>query len=322
MMDHDLSHQLHSLAASVDGSIDLTVLHRRITVQNRRRVAARAGFAGVGVAAVVGGLFVVTNERSGPSQGGFASAPAAPSQPAPTMEDPPALPDCASVLAALPSTPPAGSEVSKDVPSDPSPGTDELSGPDGEHGFKGIVTITAIDGPQVSFTADEPEVAPFSPGVGTVDDATEWFDGTTRLTTPPALAVGDQLGLATRPDGEGVDHVILADVGPVSYESKPDVAEKPKGEDVGSLPGSSVPVEANEKSRATITSADATTIVATIEDRAGEPATITIDIATATFYAGNTVCAPGVLNVGDELGVAYHIDDAGTLVADAVLLIE
>ena len=34
MIDQDLSHQLHSLAATVDEPFDLVALHRRITVQS------------------------------------------------------------------------------------------------------------------------------------------------------------------------------------------------------------------------------------------------------------------------------------------------
>ena len=348
MIDHDLSHQLHSLAATLDEPLDLAALRRRISVQNRRRAAAKAGFAGVGVAAVVGGLFVVRDGRSSPAQSGFASSPAgssnASSESTPTMEEPPALPDCATVLAGLPTTGSTDdSGVPKDVPGDPSASADEL----GEHGFKGIVTITAIDGPQLSFTVEEPDIAPPSSGLGTLDETTEWVDGSTPLTTPPALTVGEQLGLATKPDGEGVDRVIFVDVSPVSYDAKPDQADKPttdgaplsadeldKMADVGTadsggdeapdtgtvLPGVSLPADSIEKSRATITAADATTLTATLDDRSGQTPTITIDIATTPFYAGDTVCVPGALAVGEEIGVAYHIGDADTFVADVVML--
>ena len=342
MIDHDISHQLHSLAATVDERLDLTALHRRITLHNRRRASVRVGFAGAGVAAVVGGLFVVTNERSAPSQGGFASAPveptAVPSESAPAIEDPSTLPGCATVLADVAAQPTSGSEVPK-IPDNPA-SAEELS----VRGYKGIVTITAVEGPQLSFDVIEPTV---STGAGVVDDATEWVDGETPLATPPTLEVGQQLGLATEPDADGVDHVIFADVSAVpdgepngddkplvagatmsAAESEkaaavdaagPDADKTPAGATEG--PNVSVPGEPTEKTSATITAADATTLTASLEDRLGQPVTVTIDIATTPFYADGTVCTPGVLAVGDEIGVAYHLGDGGIIVADAVMLL-
>lgn len=337
MIDHDLSQQLHSLAATIDEPLDLAALHRRISVQNRRRVAARAGVAGVGVAAVVGGLFVVTNERSAPAQSGVASAPVAPSAApggsSPAIDEPAALPDCATVLAGLP---PTGPTVETGVPAGvtaaKAASADEL----GERGFKGIVTITAVDGPQLSFTVDEPDIALPSSGLGTLDDATEWVDGGTPLTAAPTLSVGQQLGLATRHDSDGVDRVIIVDVSAVDEAAKPEPKTEPTDEgaplsdeqrakiaDVGSansLPGDSLPSDAIEKSLATIDAADATTLTVTLVDRPGPATTMTIDVAATQFYAGNTVCMPGILAAGDEVGVAYHLDEAGNLVADSVLL--
>ena len=75
MIDHDISHELHSLAATVEQPIDLVALHRRMAVHNRRRAAAKVGCAGLGVAAIVGGLIVLGEDRPAP-------APAA-SQPSP-----------------------------------------------------------------------------------------------------------------------------------------------------------------------------------------------------------------------------------------------
>lgn len=346
MIDHDISHQLHSLAATVDERLDLAALHRRITLHNRRRAAAKVGFAGAGVAAVVGGLFVVTSERSAPSQSGFASAPveptAFPSESSPTIEDPAALPDCATVLAEIAARPTSDSEAPK-LPDNPA-SADEL----GERGFKGIVTITAIAGPQVSFDVDEPALTAISSGVGVVDDATEWVDGATPLTSPPALAVGQQLGLATRQDDAGVEHVIYADVSAIPSEaqkddSKPVIdptnlsddelkkaveAAKAASAEEDKAPAAateganiSVPGEPTEKANATITAADATTVTASFEDPVGQPATVTIDIATTTFYADQTVCAPGVLTVGDQIGIAYHLGDGDIILANAVMLI-
>ena len=62
-------------------------------------------------------------------------------------------------------------------------------------------------------------------------------------------------------------------------------------------------------------------MTASLEDALGQPATATIDIATTTFYADQTVCAPGVLTVGDQIGIAYHLGEDDTIVVDAVMLV-
>jgi hypothetical protein len=344
MIDHDLSHRLHSLAATLDEPLDLVALHRRISIQSRRRAAAKVGVAGVGVAAVVGGLFVVRDQRSGPAQSGFASTPAesseassASSPSSSSMEQPSALPECATVLAALQT---AETGVPKDVPTDPSSSADEL----GERGFKGIVTITAVDGQQLSFDVEEPEIALPSSGLGTLDEATEWFDGATMLTTPPVLAVGEQLGLATKPNEEGVDHVLFVDLGAVDYEGKPDKVDKPTtdgapltSDQLDKLADATTPssekvlppgVDATEpataepgqaqKAQATITAADAATLTATLDDREEQTAPFTIDLATTPFSVDDRLCAPGALAVGTEINLAYHLDETGNVVADAV----
>jgi len=33
------------------------------------------------------------------------------------------------------------------------------------------------------------------------------------------------------------------------------------------------------------------------------------------------VCSPGVLTVGDEIGIAYHLDEGDTIVVNAVMLV-
>src|SRR4051812_43895221 len=99
MIDTDLSQKLHSLAATVNEPIDLVALHRRISMQSRRRAAVKVGFAGAGVAAVVGGLIVVRDEGSVPAGEGLAAASSVAST---TMRaTATSLPNCAVVLAEL-----------------------------------------------------------------------------------------------------------------------------------------------------------------------------------------------------------------------------
>ena len=87
------------------------------------------------------------------------------------------------------------------------------------------------------------------------------------------------------------------------------------------LPGPSLPAGPTEKSRGTVVGVDATSISVTVVDAAGQERTIAIDLASTLFYAGDTQCMPGALAVGSEVGVAYHFDDAGAVVSDAVMLI-
>ena len=181
MPDDELSRQLHSLAETADEPIDPPALRDRMSARGRRRAAARIGFAGASVVALAGGLFVASEQRHGAAETGvrtvgpvvFRAAPAAPTT----------APACDTVLAdlrAAASTPDAG--AAKDPPRDASDSVDELGG----HGFKGIVTILAIDGPRVTFRNDEPEATRPTSGVGTLDAATIWVDGR----TAPRLAAG------------------------------------------------------------------------------------------------------------------------------------
>ena len=151
MIDNGLSQQLHSLAATVNEPVDLFALHRRISVQSRRRAAVKVGFAGAGVAAVVGGLFVVRDERSGPAGGGLAAASSVAST-ATQATTTTASPDCAVVLAGLEAAnSTAAAVVPKAITTDPSPASDLP-----EAGFKGIVTILTTAGSQITFSNDDP----------------------------------------------------------------------------------------------------------------------------------------------------------------------
>ena len=306
MIDHDLSHQLHSLAATVDEPVDLAALRRRISIHGRRRAVAKAGFAGAGVAAVVGGLLVV-RERPTPAESMLpAASPVASS--AAQVEPTAALPDCAVVLAGL-----RAAQTTPDTAPPKEVRTDTSAAAD--FGFKGIVTIVAIDGPQLTFRNDDPNIAPPT-GVATLDAATVWMDGPTQLDSPPTLQVGQQLGLATAVAADGVNHVLFIDVSASAGVGENSAPDKKIVE-----PGITLPPGPTAKSRGTITAVDAASITATLDDVSGQARTVAIDLATTTFYAGNTLCTPGSPTVGEQIGVAYHFDDAGNVVSDAVLLL-
>jgi hypothetical protein len=329
MIDNQISHELHSLAANVDEPFDLAALHRRISMQSRRRAVARVGVAGAGVAAVVGGLVMVRQDRSGPADTGLAAASSSASS-APQAAA--TLPDCSAVLAAMPSKTPTSDTIGpNDVPKDASASAGDVP----NLGFKGIVTILAVDGAQLTFRSDEPKAARETSAVATVDSATDWAAGTTHLDPPPTLQVGQQLGLATTRGSDGLDHVIFVDVS----ASLPSANDKPAR---GSQPGDSTSPDTNPsaapatkivvpgatlqpgptgKGVATITSVDATSINVTLDDRWGQARTFAIDTAAVPFYAGDTHCAPGALAVGAQVGVAYHLDDSGNVVADSALLL-
>lgn len=330
MIDTDLSQQLHSLAATVNEPIDLVALHRRISVQSRRRAAVKVGFAGAGVAAVVGGLFVVREDRSGPARGGLAASSSVASTA--TQETTTASPDCAVVLAGLQAAnSTAAALVPKGVTTDPSANSD-LPGAN----FKGVVTILTIDGSQITFSSDDPEATLSTSGVAIVAATTVWMDGATQLDTAPTIQVGQQLGLATTAGSDGVDRVLFIDISSVSVEAK--VADT-KPDDNKVEPANSTTVDASgapvqivllgaslspgstEKSRGTVVGSDATSISVTVVDATGQERTFAIDLAGTPFYAGDTQCVPGALAVGAEVGVAYHFDDAGAVVGDAVMLI-
>ena len=330
MIDIDLSQELHSLAATVNDRIDLVALHRRISLQSRRRAAVKVGFAGAGVAAVVGGMFVVREDRSGPAGGGLVASSSVASTA--TQATTTASPDCAVVLAGLQAANSAATAiVPKGVTTDPSANSDLP-----EANFKGVVTILTIDGSQITFSSDDPEATLSTSGVAIVAATTVWMDGATQLDTAPTIQVGQQLGLATTAGSDGVDRVLFIDISSVSVEAK--VADtKPddnkvepansttvdaSGEPVQIvLPGASLSPGSTEKSRGTVVGSDATSISVTVVDATGQERTFAIDLAGTPFYAGDAQCVPGALAVGAEVGVAYHFDDAGAVVGDAVMLI-
>jgi hypothetical protein len=245
-----------------------------------------------------------------------------------------ALPDCDAVLAALrpaKSTPDTG--VPKVATTDPSASASASAGDVEARGFKGIVTILTVDGPRLTFHVDQPNDASPTEREGTIDADTEWVDGQTNLDSPPTVQVGEQLGLATKPLSDGVDHVLLVDVSArVSVDEQPATesdkklaaAEKADPAEVDAtieLPGPSLPAGPTEKSLGTIAGVDASSITVTLTDQSGQTRTFAVDTATTPFYAGDSVCVPGSLTVGREIGVAFHFDDAGNVVGDAAMLI-
>ncbi len=311
MIDHDVSDQLHSLAATIDEPFDIPALRRRISVLNRRRSAVRVGVAGVGAAAVVGGLIMV---RDRPAPAASEAAAAAPVHTAAVA----AAPDCAVVIAELDAAKSAPApDVRKQDPANVGafPELPEAAG------FKGIVTIQTVDGPRITFSSVEPKIAPPTDGVATLDASTEWVDGETALDAPPVLQVGEEVGLATTPVPDDVDRVIFVDISAIaSPEDKVVAADDKPGaaaDETVALPSGVAPEGPTDKSPGTIAAVGATSIDVTLETGA----TAVIDVTGTTFYAGDTPCAPGVLTVGTSVGVAYHLADDGSIAADAVLLI-
>ncbi|MCU1502479.1 MAG: hypothetical protein JWM12_1833, partial [Ilumatobacteraceae bacterium] len=313
-----------------DEPLDLAALHRRMSVQNRRRVVVRVGVAGAGVAAVVGGLLVIGDARPGPVVSGLPAAGPVASTPSPV--EPAALPDCGDLLTQVRTAVSTAKTVLEDVPSDRSASAGEVSGV----GFKGIVTILTIDGPRLTFRSDEPKLAPPTAGLGTLDADTVWVDGPTPLEPPPTLQVGEQLGLATSRAGDGVDHVVFIDVSAaVRVDEKPAADKTPTASSESSStrpdrsatpdtivePGADLPSGPTEKALGTIAALDATSITVTLDDQSGQTRTFAIDLATTRFDVGDTPCVPGSLDAGAQLGVAFHFDDAGNLIADNVMLV-
>jgi hypothetical protein len=313
MIDTDLSQELHSLAATVNEPVDLVALHRRISLQGRRRAAVKVGFAGAGVVAVVGGLIVVRDEPSVPAGGGLAASSSVAS--VATRATTTASSDCAVVLAGLQAAnSTAAAVVPKALTTDPSPASDLP-----EASFKGVVTILTTDGSQITFSSDDPAATPSTSGVANVDANTLWMDGTTHLDAAPTIQVGQHLGLATAAGADGVDRVIFVDIGSISVDTK--MADPSEAPVQTVLPGPSLPPGPTEKSRGTVVGADATSISVTVVDSTGQERTFAVDVASTPFYAGDTQCVPDPLAVGAEVGVAYHYDAVGAVVSDAVMLI-
>jgi hypothetical protein len=391
----DLSQQLNSLAATVDRAIDLPALHRRISHQRRRRTVVRVGVATGGVAAVVGGLLVVG--EAGPTPASTAvSATDQGAAPSTTAAAPP-LPDCAVLLASQRASATTGTD-SANKPTD---------------GFKGMVSIAAIDASTITVSPDEPTSHPPDTRTVILDAATEWTNGPTTLDAPTALHVGDTIGIATLTSADGVEHAMLVDTGAAAYAEAPTVdfkgivsivsvddstitvsgdqpsnplgtrtvvvdaatewrngpttLEAPAALHVGDtvgvaalaatdgaehavfidigvttsalpsaqtdttgietkadgsivLPGPPLATAATSKSLGTITAVTDTSITVTL-DGGEDSKTATVDLASTPFYADAGVCRPTGLTVDTKVGIAFHLDDTSSVVADAILLI-
>jgi hypothetical protein len=221
------------------------------------------------------------------------------------------LPDCAVVLAGMRVANTTGDTIVKPAaPPDASP-------PDVVNvGFKGIVTILTIDGQRITFRTDEPKVDAPTSGDAVLDAETAYVDGPTPLDAPPTLTVGEQLGLATTRDSDGVDHVIFVDIAATTVGEGKSLPES-----TAVVPGPVLPAGPTEKSMGSVVSVDSSSVTVTLADQSGQERTLAIDLATTPFYADSTVCTPGVLTVGTQVGVAFHLDAAGNAIADDALLV-
>jgi len=249
-------------------------------------------------------LFVVRDTRSGTTGEGLAAASSVATS---------ASPDCAVVLAAMQAANSTeGAVVTKLNSADTSSTPNDLP----EANFKGAVTILTLDGSHVTFSPVDPNNSLPTSGVANIDASTRWMDGSTQLDVAPTIGVGQQVGLATAADSSGIDRVLFIDIS----GAEANVADTQPAKSI-ELPGPSLPPGPTETPRRTVVGADTTSATATIADTSGQDRTITIDLAATPFYAGDTTCAPGVLAVGTELGVAYHFDNAGEVVTDAAMLV-
>jgi hypothetical protein len=324
----------------MDSTVDLPTLHRRMRLHARRRATARVGLAGAGVAAMAGGLFVVRNQTA--PAGTTAVLPA--STPAAT---PPTMPACADVPARAQGKDPAdGAEAAKQADANGGAGaTTSLGKEEFTIGFKGIVTLTSVDGDQLAFTIDDPQTTPAGQRTALIDADTEWRNADVTLDAPAALTVGQTVGIATEQTADGVDHVLVVDL---SGMDKPDTVatigsgpteETASAEELAAkkaaaganvaadaeksatLASEAVSVESpypagvTDKSPGKISAVDGSTVTVEI----GDVGAATIDLTVTSAFVGDTRCEPGVLTTGTQVGVLYHFDGT-TAVVDGLLL--
>ncbi|MCU1401388.1 MAG: hypothetical protein JWN62_4497 [Acidimicrobiales bacterium] len=334
MIDHDISHELRVLAASLEEPFDMAALRRRITRQNRRHMVAKVGIAGVGLTAIVGSLSVVRNDRNrhATSSLGTAGTPTSSSASSPATAQAAALPDC---TAALDQFRTAQTTVDSSTLSDLQAAKQAAANLPSEFDFdfKGLVSILTVNGPQITFHVDAPEGIP--EGAATIDADTRWTDGGGALDTGPELVVGEQIGLATQLGAHGVEHVAAIDLAASATveatPASPTVPGKQATSDTDSsaaegtkivIPGDSLPPGPTGKSPGTLSAIDGNSITISVSYLPGEagPVDVVVDSASTVFSAGDTVCAPGPLAVGAQAGIAYHLD-ADVVVIDAVVLV-
>jgi hypothetical protein len=252
-------------------------------------------------------LVAVRDRGTGPST-------AAAAEPASGSGEPVILESCDVVLSRVRAAMPTP-DVAAVKPVEADPPADE--GAFDERGFKGLVTVLSVEGAELTFRVDEADPSAVTSGAAEVDATTSWVDGGVPLAAPAALAAGQPIGLATTPGADGVDHVLLVDIGASARPAdEPGEASKtpPDAPPTDAAPG------ATGKSIATVSGVDAGTLTVTLTDESAPTSPVAIDLAATPFYAGNTQCTPGALTVGMQLGVGYHLGDAGQVVADIVIL--
>ena len=59
----------------------------------------------------------------------------------------------------------------------------------------------------------------------------------------------------------------------------------------------------------------------TLIDQSGQARTSAFGLASTPFYADATLCTPGALTVGTQIGVAFHLEDEGNAIADDAMLV-
>jgi hypothetical protein len=286
-MIDDLSHQLDSLAGTIDHSVDLSALHRRISRQSGRRTAMRVGVAAGGLAAIVGGLVVV--RAAGPSPAPAAESPAADNTSTSTSASPvaPLLPDCTTLLASAPASVNAANKAA---------GAEQPT-------FKGVVSIVAVDREAITVVGDERNSNP--PGTHTIilDSATRWENDATVLGAPATLHVGDTVGIVAVAASDGVEHAIVVDVG--ARTSTPDRGVDFKGlVSIVAIDGSTIRVSGGEP----MASSSTTRALIVDGDTQWRNGSTVLD-APATLHVGDTVAIAALTaNDGIERAVVVDVD--------------
>ncbi|MCU1367297.1 MAG: hypothetical protein JWN39_2936 [Ilumatobacteraceae bacterium] len=333
MIDNDISHELHSLAAAVQEPFDMAALRRRITSQNRRHAVAKVGLAGFGLTAIVGSLSVVRDDRNRQATSSLATASTpAPRTPAPSPAAPQvsALPDCTTALDQF-ST--AQTTVDRSTLSDLQAAKQAAANVPSEFDFdfKGLVSILTVDGPQITFHVDAPEG--ITDGAATIDAETRWADGAGPLDATPELIVGQQIGIATQVGPDGAEHVAAIDLSAsATIDSAPTSGSepgKPNEAEPSALDGTKIDVPGDTlapgptgKGPGKVTAIDGTSITLSVDHVPGEsgPIDVVVDSTVTSFYAGDVRCSPDSLAVGAQAGVAYHLE-GGIVIADDVVLV-
>lgn len=321
-MIDELRTELHAQAMMIERPIDMGTLHARIDERRRRRSVAKIAISGAGAFALVGGLFVVRSEPPAAPLGALPAGPA-------TSAAVPALHACPDVAAI------AANDKSSGDPRKSRTTTDDAS-PMSEADFKGLVTVTAVDGSTIHFQTDGPTVRAVIPDHASIDAGTIWMNDGVPVAVTPELLVGERVGLATAP-ASGGERVVFVDVSVRAVPSQDPAGSEPIGK--GSVidathstvaskptvdPNGTLPFGPTAKTTATLAAFTATTLTLTVTagDTTGQ--TVAVDRAEISFYSSDTSsvgpCEPTALHVGEHVGLAYHLSQAGAMVPDEVIL--